>query len=185
MFDQGTVAIIQGVGYPNPSLSHFDGMATWMAGHSSGGNPGSGWIGRYLDLLPPESASLNGVSLGTSVPLLMKGNAVSGIGLPTSMGSVFGTSTSLSEKRMYDAVKAFSAGPQRGPWGDRLAINERGTIDLGNRLLPVYQNITSNGLTRQLTLAAKLINANLGIRVINLGFGGFDNTRVSGARTTA
>jgi uncharacterized protein (DUF1501 family) len=175
MFDQGTLAIIQGVGYPNPSLSHFDGMATWMAGHSSGGNPGSGWIGRYLDGLPLEAASLNGVSIGTSVPLLMKGNSVSGIGLPTSMGSVFGTSTDVAQTRMYDAVKAFSAGPQRGQWGDRLATNERDTLDLGNRLLPAYQNITTNGIVRQLTLAAKLINANLGIRVINLGFGGFDN----------
>jgi len=174
LYDQGHLAVIQGVGYPNPSLSHFDSMAIWMAGHSSGGNPGSGWLGRYLDGLPPDV--LTGVTLGTSVPLILKGNYTSGIGLPDSLGAAFGADrTNADDARMFDAVKAFAGGPQNGVWGDHLAANEASTIDLGGRLQPSYTNLNGSGLERDLTLVARLINANLGIRVLNVGFSGFDN----------
>ena len=174
MFDRGRLAIVQGVGYPNPSLSHFDSMATWMAGNAAGTNTGTGWIGRFLDGLAFDD--LRGVSIGTSVPLVMKGASTSGIGLPENLGSAFGANrANASDARMFDAVKAFGNGSQNGPWGARLASTDAATIDLGARLMPAYVDLGANGLARELTLAARLINANLGIRVIDIGFGGFDN----------
>ncbi len=174
MYDRGRLAIVQGVGYPNPSLSHFDSMATWMAGNAAGNNGGTGWLGRYLDGLSPDE--LHGVSIGTSVPLIMKGSSTSGIGVPDNLGSAFGANRSnASDARMFDAVKGFAASSQNGAWGDRIASNDAATIDLGGQLMPAYLDLAGNGLARSLMLVARLINANLGIRVINLGFGGFDN----------
>ena len=75
-FDQGDVAVVQGVGYPNPDLSHFTSMGIWMNGWAGGAQPGgaTGWIGRFLDGLPNAAAeSLYGAVIGTSVPLHMVG----------------------------------------------------------------------------------------------------------------
>src|SRR4051812_41692935 len=50
LYEQGQLAIVQGVGYPNPSRSHFRSMAVW---HSARTDPedhgGPGWLGRVLD----------------------------------------------------------------------------------------------------------------------------------------
>src|SRR5262249_14115833 len=46
-YHKGQVAIVEGVGYPNPDLSHFASLATWWAG--APGGSGAGWLGRYLD----------------------------------------------------------------------------------------------------------------------------------------
>src|SRR3972149_3493724 len=47
-FDEGKLAVVQGVGYPNPNRSHFRSTDIWETA-----NPetvvGTGWLGRYLD----------------------------------------------------------------------------------------------------------------------------------------
>jgi uncharacterized protein (DUF1501 family) len=46
----GRLAIIQGVGYPNPDRSHFKSMAIWQTGRPDGPGPEvHGWLGRALD----------------------------------------------------------------------------------------------------------------------------------------
>src|SRR6476620_12086787 len=84
-FDRGDVAVVQGVGYANPDLSHFTSMGIWMNGWAGGSQPGgpTGWIGRYLDGLPnAASESLLGVVMGSSVPLHMVGSVARASGLP-------------------------------------------------------------------------------------------------------
>jgi uncharacterized protein (DUF1501 family) len=44
----GTVAIVEGVGYPDPNLSHFASLAYWWSADPGSGS-GTGWLGRYLD----------------------------------------------------------------------------------------------------------------------------------------
>lgn len=59
-FDNGNVAVIQNVGYPNPDLSHFIATDYWEQGTSPGSSLRStkGWLARYVDNecagLPPE-----------------------------------------------------------------------------------------------------------------------------------
>ena len=47
LYQQGKVAVIQGCGYPDYSLSHDDSRKTWQRATSDGNLPG-GWLGRYL-----------------------------------------------------------------------------------------------------------------------------------------
>jgi uncharacterized protein (DUF1501 family) len=47
-YQAGHVAIVEGVGYPDPNLSHFASLAYWWAG-TPGASGASGWLGRYLD----------------------------------------------------------------------------------------------------------------------------------------
>ncbi len=179
-FDQGDVAVVQGVGYANPDLSHFTSMGIWMNGWGGGAQPGgpTGWIGRYLDGLPNAATeSLYGAVIGTSVPLHMVGSVARASGLPQNIGGAFGLDRrDPNDARMFDAIGAFSgAATGIGQWGDMVAEVEHNTLDLTQRIQPAYQGtFPSTHLGRQLTLAAKLINTNLGIRVFNTSFGGFD-----------
>jgi len=47
-YHAGQVAIVEGVGYPEPNLSHFASLATWWSA-SPGESGSTGWLGRYLD----------------------------------------------------------------------------------------------------------------------------------------
>ncbi len=55
MFGNGLLDIIQGVTYPNPSLSHFVGINNWLTGMDGNTYPpiNSGWMGRYLQDVAP------------------------------------------------------------------------------------------------------------------------------------
>lgn len=48
-FENGELAVIQGVGYPNPDRSHFRSMEIWHTASDSADYLGDGWIGRYFD----------------------------------------------------------------------------------------------------------------------------------------
>lgn len=49
LYDSGQLAIVQGVGYPNPDRSHFRSMEIWETASDSDEFLGRGWIGRYFD----------------------------------------------------------------------------------------------------------------------------------------
>lgn len=49
MYNNGYLKIIQAVGYPNPSFSHFQATDIWITAEDSGQNLATGWMGRYLD----------------------------------------------------------------------------------------------------------------------------------------
>src|SRR5690349_10743500 len=51
-FDQGKVAVVRGVGYQPPDLSHFTSTDIWMHGWGGVNTPDTGWVGRFLDTLP-------------------------------------------------------------------------------------------------------------------------------------
>ncbi len=48
LYNDGRLAIIQGVGYPNPDFSHFRGTDIWNTASDTNEVLTSGWIGRYL-----------------------------------------------------------------------------------------------------------------------------------------
>lgn len=74
LYDDGNLAIINSVGYPNPNRSHFESMAIWHAADLKGRQANSnGWIGRYLDAsVPKERFDMDGwyVGAGAVPPVL-------------------------------------------------------------------------------------------------------------------
>lgn len=59
---QGDLAVVEGVGYPDPDLSHFASMATWWSARPGG--LGAGWLGRYLDGTVGTEDPLAGIVVG-------------------------------------------------------------------------------------------------------------------------
>jgi uncharacterized protein (DUF1501 family) len=59
LFEAGQLAVVQGVGYPNPDRSHFRSMAIW---HTARFDPtehsGPGWLGRALDGVPRPAGGM-------------------------------------------------------------------------------------------------------------------------------
>ena len=49
LYDDGSLGILNSVGYPNPDRSHFRSMDIWQTASNSNEYLTSGWIGRYLD----------------------------------------------------------------------------------------------------------------------------------------
>ncbi|MEY3818957.1 MAG: hypothetical protein RLZZ425_418, partial [Bacteroidota bacterium] len=49
MFTDGKLNIVQSVGYPQPSFSHFRATDIWMSGSDSDQYLNTGWAGRFLN----------------------------------------------------------------------------------------------------------------------------------------
>jgi uncharacterized protein (DUF1501 family) len=67
MFDAGKVAIVNGVGYPNQSTSHFLGTDIWMTANLAGG-AGLGWLGKYADQAFVGKSGLSAVNISGTLP---------------------------------------------------------------------------------------------------------------------
>jgi uncharacterized protein (DUF1501 family) len=70
LLEKGQVAVVQGVGYPNPNRSHFRSMAIW---HTARFDPeehnGLGWLGRALDGgAPPRGGEPGALFVGLEQP---------------------------------------------------------------------------------------------------------------------
>ena len=176
LWDLGQVGIVQGVGYPNPDLSHFTSMGIWMHGNLAGGIPSSGWIGRWHDQIAADRAELAVGTVGWSVPLHLQGMNRRALGIPPN-GDLFGSSSQDYDQRLFNGVKAFSSAPAgRGTWHDMYATVLRSQIDAATDVAPVFTpEVTGSEFVRKMTVAARLINANLGFRVLDLGLDGFDH----------
>ena len=177
-FDQGKVAIVRGVGYQPPDLSHFSSTDIWMHGWGGGGVPTTGWVGRYLDGLPnTEHESMYGVVLHGGVNEHLWGAVSNASSLPLSISGAFGIDRSdPSDAWMYDALINMGNGASGlGDLGDLYDNNEMEFLQLAQRIEPAYDfDPPTADISQQLVLAAHLINANLGVRVFDTELDGFD-----------
>lgn len=174
-YDAGKVAVVRGVGQPAYDLSHFSSMATWMAG-TSGSSRTTGWLGRWLDGVPESAAGLRAVQVGPSVPLHLRGSTSVVTALDTS-GSVYGSDQRDTwQKPVYDAIKAMGNGTTgRGRLADLVADTGADAMTLATTIAPAFSPaLPSGALVPDLTLAARLVNLNLGIRVLSVSHGSYD-----------
>lgn len=58
LYKDGQMAIVHGVGYDQPSFSHFSSMAFWQTGAPNSGET-YGWLGRMADALDPQGHRQN------------------------------------------------------------------------------------------------------------------------------
>ena len=107
LYDEGKVAIIQGVGYPNPNRSHFRSMDIWhtLEIETIGSE---GWLGRAIREADPNKENvLTGVNFGRGLP-----RALAAPGVPVaSVGNLetYGVLTGIEgEDERTEALEVFS-----------------------------------------------------------------------------
>jgi len=89
LHDDGKLAVINGVGYPNPDRSHFRSMEIWQTASESDEYLSSGWIGRYFDNCCDGAARPQvGVAVGEERPQAFQGKK--GLGISTTDPNQFG-----------------------------------------------------------------------------------------------
>src|SRR5262245_3973078 len=71
LLQDNAVCVVQGVGYPNPSQSHFRSMDIWQAA-STAQDLNEGWIGKALRHIP-AAASFHLANQNESAPLALTG----------------------------------------------------------------------------------------------------------------
>lgn len=107
LYDEGKVAIIQGIGYPNPSRSHFRSMDIWHTCEPTKVGD-EGWVGRALRELDPNKENvLTGVNFGRGLPraLAVPGVPVASVGNLETYGVLTGIE---AEDQRTKALETFS-----------------------------------------------------------------------------
>ena len=64
----GHMAVVQGVGYPNPNRSHFRSTEIWQTASDSDRNKPYGWLGGYFDNCCQGAPPTVGVAIGGQMP---------------------------------------------------------------------------------------------------------------------
>lgn len=185
LYDQGLLAVVQGVGYPNPNRSHFTSTDIWHTADTSG--IGDGWIGRYFDndcAGSPEGCNGHaGIAIGRSAPLAMQGRKYKPISFETEeLFRWSGLDLHESMAEPYDQI-AHGPAPEDAPDpGSNAAFLTRTALDaqlasarireaVKQRPLVAYPG---NPLARQLAMVGAMIRAGLETRVYYVSLGGFD-----------
>ena len=107
LYDQGKVAVIQGIGYPNPIRSHFRSMDIWhtAAPEKMGMD---GWLGRAIGEMDPNKENvLTGVNFGRGLPraLATSGVSVASVGGLDQLGVLTGIE---NQDQRTEALDIFS-----------------------------------------------------------------------------
>jgi uncharacterized protein (DUF1501 family) len=71
LYKDGLMAVVEGCGYPNPSLSHFSSMGYWHTGVPNSGES-LGWVGRFADAYDPERKPNQIINIGSSQSLAVR-----------------------------------------------------------------------------------------------------------------
>ncbi|MCB1186838.1 DUF1501 domain-containing protein [bacterium] len=174
LWDEGSLAIINGAGYPEHNRSHFRSMKIWQTA-SPDAQATTGWLGNYLDQLQNPVSPVAGLCLDTAANPAMTAGHVS---VPT-----IASLDDISELAgTQDAEAAMRAIQQMDGNGGFAHVSESTNSALDavhelNSMLGKYENVIeykddkfSSGF-RQL---AKLIAVSPLTRVAYLSVGGFD-----------
>ena len=71
LYKDGRMAVVEGCGYPNPSLSHFSSMGFWHTGVPNGGEA-LGWVGRLADNHSPKDTANAIINIGGAQSLAVR-----------------------------------------------------------------------------------------------------------------
>lgn len=185
LYDNGKLAVIQGVGYPNPNRSHFSSMEIWHTANPDTGKVESyGWVGRYFDNVCPGCAKPTvGVALGVSQPLATKSQKGLGIALnnPESfqwMPSPLSNSDDQLEQDIYKILNT----PMKGESGPidflrHTAMNATLSSADVRGAVSNYSGTTTypnSDFAAKMQLVAKMIGGKLDTKVYYVSIGGFD-----------
>ncbi|HLI09129.1 MAG TPA: DUF1501 domain-containing protein [Ktedonobacteraceae bacterium] len=183
LWEQGHMAIVEGVGYPNQSLSHFQAMDIWQTLDLSG-NGTEGWLGKLvsgwvdqdghpfkaLDVGVQTAQALQSIS--TPVPTVASVNAYRVYPDPADRDA--------GNARMQALMKLYSSYPKTSPYAallDTTALNAQdGSSQLRQADATYNPAVTypTNSFAAGLKILAEAIVQGLGLRVGYVTLGGFD-----------
>jgi uncharacterized protein (DUF1501 family) len=184
LYDSSNLAVVQGVGYPNPNRSHFRSMDIWHTARPETFEL-SGWLGRYLDACScSQGEAMPGVSVGDQLNGLFWTDTT----LVPAIASVGAFSYQTDSKYKNDrdsqlkTLKNIYA--QAGHWSPYDQLIRKGTMaalagsDELIRVASGYQTPVeypaNNGLANQLKMVAQVIAGGMGTRLFSVQIGGFD-----------
>ena len=107
LYDEGKVAVIQGVGYANPNRSHFRSMDIWHTCEPDKQGT-EGWLGRAIREIDPNKENvLTGVNFGRGLPraLAAPGVPVASVGNLATYGVLTGIE---ADEQRTEALDIFS-----------------------------------------------------------------------------
>ena len=190
MYDEGKVAVINGIGYPNPNRSHFRSMDIWHTCEPDKIGE-EGWLGRVIrDLDPNHENVLTGVNFGRGLPRAM---ALSGVPVASvAMLESYGILTGIQgEPDRSEALDLFAKmyGPMIGTGPVMDYIGQTGLDALkGADILKTaparYESsveYADSPIGRNLQGIAKVLVAGFGTRVFYTMHGGYDTHANQGA----
>ncbi|MGH7937436.1 MAG: DUF1501 domain-containing protein, partial [Bryobacteraceae bacterium] len=202
LFDEGHLAVVQGVGYPNPNRSHFRSTEIWQTASDSDRNESEGWIGRYFDNCCAGADPTVGVAIGAEMPEAFTARTPTGVVFSKPENFRFKSSdpqdeSSSSEEYFYRQLnqgpEATIAAPGGGSIGaipgatnsDLSAIDflQRTALDAqmsSDKILEIARKSKTTvpyppgRLANSLSLIARMIGGGLTTRVYYASQGGFD-----------
>src|SRR3982075_2547990 len=184
LWDKGKVAIVQGVGYPNPTFSHFESIRIWETGDPTRRQV-DGWLGRTLATAYDSNGHpLTGCACGTTnVPGALRdlqatmtviqnqktfgftgGSDVEAAvgalykGTPGIYGALFDTAMATATETMTTLRTSAASYQPMADYNDKVKL--------------VYSS--KNQLAAALQLAAELIVTGTGVKLLHVTLGGFD-----------
>ena len=183
LWDEGKVAIINGIGYPNPNRSHFRSMDIWHTALPDEIGT-EGWLGRATrDLDPKAENVLTAVNFGRGLPraLGLRGVPVASVGNLETYGLFPDMEDGLMRKYALDA---FSKMYGSGAGGDAVMefLGQTGSDALkGADILRTAPEKYSSGIeyadnafAKTMKSVAQVMLADLGTRVFYTQHGSFD-----------
>ena len=160
------LAVVQGVGYPRPNLSHFRSIEIWDTASKSEEYLEAGWLARTFAVTPaPRHFAADGVVVGSSDMGPLSGPNVRTIALAD-------TRQFLQQARLAQG----GADARNSALRHILSV-ESEIVHAASKLNSNYAFKTEfprNGFGNQVRTAAQLVASNAGMAVIRLTLGGFD-----------
>lgn len=181
LFNEGKASIVQSVGYPTPSFSHFRATDIWMSASNSNEVVTTGWTGRYLDQEFPGFP--NGYpNTQNPDPLAIQIGSLTSL---TLQGPVVNMGLSISDPNsFYNFLNGVTDPVPNSPWGNELSYVRMiaGQTQLYSTVIKNAYNKAANlatypannSLAAQLKIVARLIKGGLKTRVYMVSTGGFD-----------
>ena len=175
LYDQGQLAVLNSVGYPNPDRSHFRSMDIWQSGSGSDKVVSTGWLGRYLDSSCPDcQRPYNALEIDDTLSLAMKGSQRKGLALknPDKFHQI-------TQNRFLSKVSKETT-PEHQDQVDYLYKTLAETASSADYLYDkskIYKSTVAypnSDFGKNLKTTAELINSGVESRVYYLALSGFD-----------
>ena len=182
LWDQGQLAVVQGVGYPNPERSHFEAMDIWQSADPKG-SVRTGWLGRAAAETDNHSGGVPILHLGPDgLPLALNGAPGGGAVTVNDQNSFrleMGGGTADHQKarrRLLADLAAPTGEDDLASFVQRRQVQTLTAVETLRELLegPGAVSRQGGGLGQKLQLVAGLIARGFGTRIFYLSLEGFD-----------